>query len=95
MPYATAMGCDGTANATANINLQGTPFAVDDTFVTDDPESGGATFSELDQVVDLTGGDFCGWTQPAGGDFNPFNPDSLPVELQPSTCATSTRRPSP
>ena len=56
MPYATAMGCDGTANGTANINLQGTPFAVDDTFHTDDPRHRGATFSQLDQVVDLTGG---------------------------------------
>ena len=78
MPYATAMGCDGTDNGTANIDLQGTPFAVDDPFQTDDPGIGGATFSALDQVVDLTGGGFCGWTQPTGGDFNPFNPDSLP-----------------
>ena len=37
MPYATAMGCEaGVANGTANVNLQGTPFAVDDTFGVDD-----------------------------------------------------------
>ena len=37
MPYATAMGCEaGVANGTANLNLQGTPFAVDDTFGVDD-----------------------------------------------------------
>ena len=71
----------GTANGTANVNLQGTPFAVDDTFVTDDPGIGGATFSQLDQVVDLTGGGGCGWTQAAGGDFNPFNPDALPTNF--------------
>jgi hypothetical protein len=77
MQYATAMGCDGTANGSANVDLQGTPFAVDDTFVTDDPGVGGATFSAQDQVVDITGGGFCGWTQPAPSDFNPFNP-SIP-----------------
>jgi hypothetical protein len=75
MPYATAMGCDGTANGTANINLQGTPFAVNETFHRDDP-IGGATLSQLDQVADLTGGGGCGWTQPTGGLFNPFNPDA-------------------
>ena len=65
MHYATAMGCDGDlANGTANIDLQGTPFAVDDTFVTDDLGIGSATFSASDQVVDLTGGGFCGWTPP-------------------------------
>ena len=75
MPYATAMGCEaGVANGTANINLQGTPFAVDDTFGIDDLGTGSATFSALDQVVDLTGGGFCGWTAPEPLPFNPFNP---------------------
>jgi hypothetical protein len=75
MPYATAMGCAGAvANASANIDLQGTPFAVDDTFVFDDPGIGSATFSALDQVVSITGGGFCGWTAPEGTAFNPFNP---------------------
>ncbi|HEX2766966.1 MAG TPA: PxKF domain-containing protein [Candidatus Limnocylindria bacterium] len=76
MPYATAMGCDGTANGTANIDLQGTPFAVTDSFQQDDLGIGGATLSAFDQVVDLTGGGGCGWTQPTGGLFNPFNPDA-------------------
>ncbi len=75
MPYATAMGCEaGLANGTANINLQGTPFAIDDTFGVDDLGVGSATFSALDQVVDLTGGGFCGWTAPEPLPFNPFNP---------------------
>ena len=75
MPYATAMGCEAAiANGTANINLQGTPFAIDDTFGVDDLGVGSATFTALDQVVDLTGGGFCGWTAPEPLPFNPFNP---------------------
>jgi hypothetical protein len=75
MPYATAMGCQaGVANGTANIDLQGTPFAIDDTFSTAALGVGSATFSALDQVVDLTGGGNCGWTAPQPLPFNPFNP---------------------
>ena len=67
MPYATAMGCDGTVNAAANINLQGTPFAVDDSFVTDDPGAGGATFPRWTRSSKTTGGDFCGVDAAGGG----------------------------
>ena len=88
MPYATAMGCDGTANGTANINLQGTPFAVDDTFVTDDLGIGGATLlgarpgrrPHRRRVLRM---DAAG-----AAPFNPVQPDRRAASFQTSTFAT-------
>ena len=74
MPYGTAMGCNGSANGTANIDLTGTPFAVNDTFTPGGAgPSGSATFSSNDQVVQVTGGGFCGWNGPNPTIFNPVN----------------------
>jgi Tol biopolymer transport system component len=69
MPYGVAMACsDGDGpNGVANINLRGTPFAVDDTFApygTNSSSFGGATFSVGDQVVDIQANGFCGWRSP-------------------------------
>ncbi len=64
MNYAVAADCRATDSSTgrANIDLTGTPFAVNDTFVPDGYRPAGtATFSSDDQVVDLTGGGYCGW----------------------------------
>lgn len=75
MPYGVAMSCDGQPSGTANIDLQGTPFAVARTafVVSGAAPSGTAAFSTGDQVVTLTAGGFCGAIQPAPGMFNPFN----------------------
>ena len=74
MSYATAMGCDGTANGSANIDLRGTPFAVDDTFIPGDADVGASAFTFQNQVVNITGGGFCGWNSPDPDAYNPFNP---------------------
>ncbi len=68
MPFAVAMDCldfDSSAG-TANIDLRDTPIAVDDTFTQCGYNPGGAVlFSAENQVVEITGGGYCGWTQPA------------------------------
>lgn len=71
MPYAIAEGCSGAnvADGVANVDLVGTPFKVIDPFCTKGAGAAGeAVFSSGDQVVDLTGGGFCGWTGPTKGD---------------------------
>jgi len=74
MPYGVAMDCNSAGTGLANINLQGTPFAVDDTFCQAGFQaSGSATFSENDQVVTIDGGGGCGWTSPAPCPHNPYN----------------------
>ncbi len=67
MPYGVAMDCAALYSATgiARIDLRDTPFLVSDTFMQCGYIPGGtSTFSEDDQVVELTGGGYCGWTQP-------------------------------
>ena len=74
MPYGTAFGCNGTANGTANIDLTGTPFAVNDTFTPGGAGPlGSSTFSSNSQVVQVTGGGFCGKNGPDPTLFNPYN----------------------
>src|SRR5262249_2232821 len=77
MPLGVAMDCvaPGSATGTANIDLSGTPFVLDDdnAFLGQGFLPGGSTtYSSDDQVVDLTGGGFCGWNAPAVL-ANPFN----------------------
>ena len=80
MPYATAMACNSSAasNGTANVDLRGTIFAVDDTWTpigTTSASFGGATFSAADQVVNVQGNGNCGWRTPyPEGPFYVFNP---------------------
>ncbi|MFL6054038.1 MAG: GON domain-containing protein [Actinoallomurus sp.] len=75
MPYGVAMSCTSKANGLGNIDLQDTPFRVDNTFATGGfKASGSATPSPSGQVVDLRGGGFCGWTMSVPELYNPFNP---------------------
>jgi len=80
MPYAVAEGCSTEVDGVANIDLVGTPFKVIDPFCTKGANAdGGVVFSSNDQVVDLTGGGYCGWTGPAtdnGCVDNPQNKSS-------------------
>jgi len=67
VPFATAFGCEAPWGAVgvALIDLRGTNFAVKDTFSNDGYESSGnAVFSENNQVVQITGGGYCGWEGP-------------------------------
>jgi len=78
MPYGVAMDCLTLSSATgvARIDLRDTPLQVTDTFMQCGYLPGGtSTFSEDNQVVELTGGGYCGWTQPASEEWlnPPFN----------------------
>ena len=80
MPYAVAMDCrtTGSSAGVAKIDLRGTQFKVTDTFdnIGFNPGPGApnhAQFSAGDQVVDLAGGGFCGWTDPSPSTYNPIN----------------------
>jgi GON domain len=75
MPYGVAFACiDAFDDAgLANIDLTGTPLAVVNTFsVQGFLPAGTTTVSDNNQVVNLTGGGFCGWNAPASL-FNPIN----------------------
>ena len=74
MPYAIAMACTAPndANGIANLDLRGTPFTVVNTFRDGGFRAAGAATVVSPQVVNLTGGGFCGWDAPAP-EFNPFN----------------------
>jgi hypothetical protein len=62
--YASAGDCRGgwSQTGTANVDVRGTPFTIArDQFVVEGYLPAGSTvFSENDQVVDLTGGGYCG-----------------------------------
>ena len=98
MPYATAMSCDGSASGIANVDITGTPFKVTDPFQLGGfGPSGTTTFSSGNQVVNLTGGGFCGWNAYEPTPFNPFNGNGdfqlnlgyivniAPIDIQPGT----------
>lgn len=76
MPYGVAMSCIAPDDAAgiANLDLTGTPFEVVNTFTVGGFASTGSTSASA-QVVNLTGGGFCGWNAPAPL-FNPFNTDA-------------------
>lgn len=63
LPYAVAMGCwQGSAVGVGNVDLRGTPFAVMGSPCVGGFQPFGSTlWSALDQVVDISGGGFCGW----------------------------------
>jgi hypothetical protein len=72
-PYGVAADCLGLLSATgiANVNLTGTPFKVIDPFVTAGWFPGGSVVkSSSDQIVDLTGGGYCGATSPTDDILN-------------------------
>lgn len=75
MPYAVAMSCTSAPDGLANIDLQGTAVRVDNPFaLAGAGPTGTATVSPSGQVVDLTGGGFCGWNMPTPVRYNPYNP---------------------
>jgi hypothetical protein len=70
--YAMASDCIwyGSQRGTANIDLTGTPFYVSDTFIPQGwGQAGSSTFSIHNQVVDLTGGGYCGDNEPSGHSY--------------------------
>ncbi|WP_434384766.1 GON domain-containing protein [Melittangium boletus] len=82
MPYAVAMACDSTSQATASIDLRGTAFEVLKGQLT--PGGAGAfggvqTLQEHQHLV-LAGGGYCGWVA-RGGSYNPYNQSGLPLAL--------------
>jgi hypothetical protein len=85
MPYGVAMSCTEPQGAygTANINLEDTPFQVDNTFTVGGYlAAGSANVSQNNQVVNLTGGGYCGWITPAPYIYNPYNPKPGMYHLQ-------------
>ena len=76
MPYANAYDCVSYYSSTgiANIDLSGTPFFIADDFAPYDwCPAGSATFSSNNQVVDLTGGGYCGGNGPTPYDGISFS----------------------
>ncbi|HMU39576.1 MAG TPA: hypothetical protein PKE31_11255 [Pseudomonadota bacterium] len=84
MPFAVAMGCNGTANGLANMDFTGTKFAVAaNTLAVGGSGSSGTTTPAPDgqaKVINMTGGGGCGWNAPATS-FDPFNSQGLPLQL--------------
>lgn len=82
MPYAVAMSCDyASLSGSARIDLRGTPFAVNDTFVDEYDATVTPWTSSDGKLVHLRGGGACGWAQPAPGTFNPYNQAGTTLEL--------------
>ena len=84
MPYGTASDCQQgtTPHGTANIDLTGTPFTVNDTFCTGGyTPNGEAVFSTGNKIVNITGGGYCGWTTPCPTVYNPYNTNGSELEL--------------
>lgn len=85
MPYGAAMSCAGPGDTSGagNINLRGTPFQLGATFAVGGFDPGGsAVFGGDNQVVNLTGGGYCGWITPSPVMYNPFNPSPGEYHLQ-------------
>jgi GON domain len=90
MPYGVAMSCTKpqAANGVANIDLRWTPFQVNSTFTVGGYlAKGSAVVTQNYQLVNLTGGGYCGWNAPTGAPFNPFNPKPGLYDLK-LTCAS-------
>ena len=92
MPFGVAMSCNSQPSGLANIDLTGTPFfvAAGEFQTGGNAASGTTTYGSGGQVVNLTGGGYCGWNA-APGAHNPFNDAGgfqLDLEYRgPATCA--------
>lgn len=79
--YSTAFDCrfPGSRAGLANLDFTGTPFAIDDTFVTLGWRANGTVSVSADaKVANLTGGGYCGWTTAKNEpDFHPFGSGEL------------------
>lgn len=74
MPYGVAQSCDDAASGLANIDLSDTPFKLVEAFCTGGfAPQGMVMLGQDDQIADLIGGGFCGWTAPLAEDC-PINP---------------------
>lgn len=76
LEYATAMDCasPGSSTGLANVDLTGTPFAIENTFVVGGYiPAGTAVVSPDGKVANLTGGGYCGWMS-AGPGYHPVGP---------------------
>jgi hypothetical protein len=70
--YAVAADCIwyGSTRGTANVDLTGTPFSVNDTFAPQGwGQAGSSVFSDNNQVVNLTGGGYCGDNEPSNHSY--------------------------
>jgi len=78
MPYGVAADCNtpGSASGVANIDLTGTGFMVASGFAVQGFAADGSMIKLTPQIVDLSGGGFCGWNSPQNV-FNPINTDPL------------------
>lgn len=83
MPYGVAMGCNRAANGVAQIDLNGTQFAVAQSEFLNQGATplGNVNYGNSNRTVSLTGGGFCGWQSPKPGLNNPVNMTSG-IELQ-------------
>jgi len=66
--YASAADCvsSGSKKGIGKVDLRGTPFTVSSNFASGGwNAAGGFTKSENDQVVDIVGGGYCGFTSPS------------------------------
>ena len=69
VPFGTARDCYnwGSSYGQANVDLRGTSFAVNDTWSLGGFQAAGTSnFSFNDQVVNVTGGGYCGWNHVTG-----------------------------
>ncbi len=70
MPYGVAMSCTApqAANGTGNIDLRYTPFQVNNAFTVGGSNAkGSAAVTQNKQLVNLSGGGYCGWITPPLG----------------------------
>merc|ERR1712154_401356 len=67
-PYATRLDCSAphSRRALARIDLRGTPYKIPDGEFSHGGylSNGTWTYSENGQVVDISGGGYCGWAAP-------------------------------
>lgn len=63
IPYGVARNCKSSGTpGNANVNLLGTSFSLNDTWIYNGYNSNGTSFfSSGNQIVDITGGGSCGW----------------------------------
>ncbi|HEX3513547.1 MAG TPA: GON domain-containing protein [Trebonia sp.] len=92
MPYGVAMSCTAPSQAkgVGNIDLRWTAFQVSSAFTVGGSNAkGSAVVSQENQLVNLTGGGYCGWIAPSHSPqlYNPFNPKPGMYDLKLS-CAS-------
>ncbi len=84
MPYAVAASCQWGPAGLGNVDVRGTPFAVEpNQFVLSGwPEGvGAAAYQASDQIVQLTGGGACGQIAPSGSLLQLRYTQALPGDL--------------